>query len=93
MTGTLNPVHPSTPTAYFAASGSPANPGELASYTKDELSRMSYKPLQATVGAKITSFAWAANSMRNPDFAHTCGYCFYDQSGNCPQGPKKEFVI
>jgi len=93
MTGTLNPVKKSRPTAYFAASGSPANPGELASYTEDELLRMSYTPLKATVGGKVTSFAWAANSMENPDFAHTCGYCFYDQSGNCPQGPKSEIIV
>lgn len=93
MTGTLDPVHKSTPTAYFAVSGSPANPGELASYTEEELHSMSYKPLQATVGGRITSFAWAANTMENPDYAHICGYCFYDVANNCPKGPQSEIMI
>jgi len=92
MTGTLNPSKPSVPTAYFAESGKPANPGELAQFTEDQLKSMfHYKKIDATAGAKIESFAWAANTMENPDFAHVCGYCFYDEAGNCPKnGPTEE---
>merc|ERR1712232_810348 len=90
MTGTLDPVHKSAPTAYFAASGSPGNPGELATYTEDQLRSMSFQTLPATAGSKITSSAWASNIMSNPDYAHVCGYCFYDQAHDCPAGPAPE---
>jgi hypothetical protein len=95
MTGTLNPEKHSPPTAYFAESGKPQNPGEIAQFSEEELKvKFHYKKLVASEGAKVESFAWAANTMTNPDFAHTCGYCFYDESGNCPkQGPSDEFII
>lgn len=87
MTGTLDPQHKSVPTAYFAVSGSPSNPGELATYTAEQLQGMAYEALPATQGAAVQSAAWSSNIMENPDFAHTCGYCFYDEGNNCPQGP------
>lgn len=87
MTGTLDPQQKSVPTAYFAASGSPSNPGELATYTAEQLQGMAYEALPATQSAAVQSAAWSSNIMENPDFAHTCGYCFYDEGNNCPQGP------
>lgn len=93
MTGTLNPQQKSAPTAYFAASGTPANPGELATYTVEQLQTMAYATVPATQGAAIQSATWSGNTMENPDFAHTCGYCFYDESNNCPTGPSSlQFV-
>jgi hypothetical protein len=87
MTGTLDPQHPSTSTAYFATSGSPANPGELAQYTAQQLQGMSYEMLPATAAAAVSCAAWSANRMENPDFGHRCGYCFYDEAHNCPSDP------
>lgn len=55
---------------------------------------MMYKPLETTVGARITSFAWATNVAENPDYAHICGYCFYDEKGNCPtHGPEADLIV
>jgi hypothetical protein len=93
MTGTLDPLHPSLPTAYFAESGSPANPGELAKKSEAELQTLAYKQLPATSSAHVTSFAWATTLQEKPDFAHICGYCFYDESGNCPNAPKVDIVV
>jgi len=86
MTGTLNPQHPSAPIAYFPVSGHPANPGELAKYTPEQLIGMEYETLPSTEGAAISSTAWSTNLVENPDFAHLCGYCFYDE-GTCPLDP------
>jgi hypothetical protein len=88
MTGTLDPTNPSEPTAYFALdSRNKPNPGELGEYTVDQLESMAYEVLPATMGSAVRSAAWSHELMQNPDFAHTCGYCFYKDVG-CPQhGP------
>lgn len=86
MTGTLDPERPSAQTAYVAVSGSPPNPGELAGYTAQELEGMAYAVLPATTAARIKSAAWSGTQVPNPDYAHLCGYCFYDEVG-CPTGP------
>lgn len=88
MTGTLDPIHPSEPTAYFALDSRGAqNPGELGDYTMEQLQSMSYQVLPATQGSVVQSAAWSHELMQNPDFAHTCGYCFYNDVGCPTQGP------
>jgi hypothetical protein len=84
MTGTLDPIHPSDPVAYFAVDARGVqNPGELADYSVEQLQSMSYQVLPATQGSAVQSAAWSHQLMQNPDFAHTCGYCFYNDVG-CP---------
>jgi len=93
MTGSLDPRNPSAATAYFAISGSPPNPGELARFTADQLENMHYSTLPATAEGTVSSASWSTNIMENPDFGHRCGYCFYDEGPNaCPSGANAAVV-
>lgn len=93
MTGTLGgPANPTGPVAYFAISGlrGQSNPGELAELDLIDLEseRMRYGTLPLTQNAPVQSAAWYWQQQEDPDYAHQCGYCFYDEQPNgCPRGP------
>jgi len=92
VTGTLNPTSSPRPVAIFPVGGSPANPGELALYSEEALSRLMYKSVSASSPSFI-NLAWAAQEMEAPDYAHLCGYCFYDEAGSCPSMPPHEVMV
>lgn len=88
MTGTLDPIHPSTtPTAYFAFETELVQNGELAYNTTSEVNSYHYSELESTKAARVVSKAWAHQAMENADFNHICGYCFYKtMQGRCHKG-------
>ena len=85
MTGTLDPTHPSSQrTAYFASDAMLRQNGELAYNTTQEVDTYHYDIIDSTAAARVVSYAWATQAMKDADFNHVCGYCFYKTlSGRC----------
>merc|ERR1712113_128847 len=85
MTGTLDPMHPSSPrTSHLAFEMTLVQNGELAYNTTAEVKAYHYKLVESTKNARVVSMAWAHQSVEAADRNHVCGYCAYRSlQGRC----------